>query len=578
VTGPGLEDGDPARVLPCARGALCFSGRWAVSRAADIDRRFKDLKSIRQEYAIALAAEIDSLPAGKVLLFSNVAARGLWGQKRHMVSFYDDLSTDKRITADAASRNPSTWGQSRLPPIAVSVVTGASDFLLVVGTAAATATAYSRETGRAVTVTWIVTAVLAATLFVGGFERMGGYTLKRLHQVRWQIRYELILWAATVSCLLLLAFADRRSGLYSRAWALSWIGIVPVALVAKSYLLQLVLETCGRMGSLAQNVVIIGTGIEAQRLIAKLRGSSQSTLVVRGVFDDDRHLPESVCGVPVLGTTDELLRLTRLRPIDEVIIALPLSAERKLKNLCRKLEPLSIEVRLSIEPLAELFQTRGTNSINGVPVLTIVEKPLKGYQASLKWAEDLIIASLLIILFLPSVTLIAILIKIDSRGPILFKQNRFGLNGEVINVLKFRTMQVDRGDAYGVKRTVRDDPRVTRVGRILRRLSLDELPQLINVLRGEMSLIGPRPHAVKMKVGGRLYGDAVERYPHRHRVKPGITGWAQVNGLRGEVDTLEKARARVVHDLYYIEHWSPWLDLKILMKTACIVLSREGAW
>jgi Undecaprenyl-phosphate glucose phosphotransferase len=494
-----------------------------------------------------------------------------------MVSFYGDPSTDSRTTADAASRKV-TWGQSRLPPIAVSVVTGASDFLLVVGTAAASATAYSRETGRVLTSTWFVTAVLAATLFVGGLERVGGYTLKRLYQPKWQITYGLIVWAVTVSCLLLLAFADRRSGIYSRAWALSWILIVATALVAKSYLLQLVLEACGRTGSLARNIVIVGTGIEARRLIAKLRGSSKSTLVVRGVFDDDRRLPESVCGVAVLGTTDELLRLTRLRPIDEVIIALPLNAERKLKRLCRKLEPLSIDVRLSIEPLAELFQTRGANYIGDVPFLTIAEKPLKGFLASLKWIEDLIIALLLIVFLLPLIILIAILIKLDSSGPILFKQDRFGLNKEVIKVIKFRTMQIDRGDASGVERTVRDDPRVTRVGRILRRLSLDELPQLINVLRGEMSLIGPRPHAVKMKVGGRLYGDAVERYPHRHRVKPGITGWAQVNGLRGEVDTLEKARARVAHDLYYIEHWSPWLDLKILVKTACIVISREGAW
>ena len=495
-----------------------------------------------------------------------------------MVSFYGDLSTDKRITADGSSRNLVTWGPFRFSPIAVSVVTGAFDFLLVVATAAAAATAYSRETGRAVTATWVVTAVLAATLFVGGFERLGGYTLKRLYQLKWQIMHALIVWAAAVLCLLLLAFADRRSGVYSRAWAFSWIGIVSPALVAKSYLLQLALEACGRTGSLARNVVIIGTGIEAQRLIAKLRRSSRNTVVVRGVFDDHPRLPGSICGVAVLGTTDELLRLAPLRPIDEVIIALPLRAERKLKELCRKLEPLAIDVRLSIEPLAELFQMRGASYIGDVPLLTVVEKPLRGFQTSLKWTEDIIVASFLLAFCLPLMIFIAILIKIESRGPILFKQDRFGLNKEVIRVLKFRTMQVDRGDPSGAERTVRDDPRLTRVGRILRPLSLDELPQLINVLRGEMSLVGPRPHAVKMKIGGRLYGDAVERYPHRHRVKPGITGWAQVNGLRGEVDTLEKARARVAHDLYYIEHWSPWLDLKILMKTAGIVISREGAW
>lgn len=494
-----------------------------------------------------------------------------------MVSFYGDLSADKRITP-VASRNPITCGPFRLSPIAVSVVTGALDFLLVVTAAAAAATAYSRETGRAVTATWTVPAILAATLFVGGFERIGGYTLKRLCQVKWQITHGLTVWAATVSCLLLLAFADGRSGIYSRVWAFSWIGIVLAALVAKSYLIQLVLDACSQTGSLTRNVVIIGTGIEAQRLIAKLRGSSRNTFVLSGVFDDDPRLPESVCGVATLGTTDELLRLAPLRPIDEVIIALPLSAERKLKDLCRKLEVLSIDVRLSIEPLAELFHVSCTSYICNVPLLTIVERPFKGVRASFKWVEDIIIASLLLVFCTPLMIFIAILIKIDSRGPILFKQERFGLNKEVIKVIKFRTMQVNRADASGAERTVRDDPRVTRIGRVLRPLSLDELPQLINVLRGEMSLVGPRPHAVKMKVGGRLYGDAVERYPHRHRVKPGITGWAQVNGLRGEVDTLEKARARVAHDLYYIEHWSPWLDLKILMKTAGIVISREGAW
>ena len=173
--------------------------------------------------------------------------------------------------------------------------------------------------------------------------------------------------------------------------------------------------------------------------------------------------------------------------------------------------------------------------------------------------------------------IVALLIKLDSRGPVLFSQQRFGLNNEAIPVLKFRTMYVDRGDRSGAQRTVQHDPRVTRVGRVIRALSIDELPQLINVLRGEMSVVGPRPHAIAMKAGdGVLYGDAVAQYFHRHRVKPGITGWAQVNGLRGEVDTLSKARARVAHDLYYIEHWSPWLDLRILLKTLAIVIRQPA--
>jgi lipopolysaccharide/colanic/teichoic acid biosynthesis glycosyltransferase len=174
--------------------------------------------------------------------------------------------------------------------------------------------------------------------------------------------------------------------------------------------------------------------------------------------------------------------------------------------------------------------------------------------------------------------LVGLLIKLDSRGPVLFAQERFGFNNNVIRVLKFRTMYLDRGDISGAQRTVRDDPRVTRVGRILRALSLDELPQLFNVVRGEMSLVGPRPHAITMRAGDRLYDDAVATYLNRHRVKPGITGWAQINGLRGEVDTIEKARARVEHDLYYIEHWSLWLDLKILLTTAPQLLAHRNAY
>ena len=174
--------------------------------------------------------------------------------------------------------------------------------------------------------------------------------------------------------------------------------------------------------------------------------------------------------------------------------------------------------------------------------------------------------------------LIAILIKLDSPGPVLFVQRRFGFNNEEIRVLKFRTMYIDRSDPTGAQRTVPDDPRVTRLGRILRLLSFDELPQLLNVVRGDMSLIGPRPHAIAMMAGGRPYGEAVEEYLHRHRVKPGITGWAQVNGLRGEVDTLEKAHARVAHDLYYIEHWSLWFDLKIFLRTVGILVSRDNAY
>ena len=216
--------------------------------------------------------------------------------------------------------------------------------------------------------------------------------------------------------------------------------------------------------------------------------------------------------------------------------------------------------------------------IGTVPVLEIADRPLKHWRAIAKWIEDQVLSVLLLIFLGPLMAIVALLIKLDSPGPVFFAQERFGFNNDVIRVLKFRTMFIDRGDQSGARRTVQNDPRVTRVGRVLRALSIDELPQLINVLRGDMSLVGPRPHAIAMRAGGRLYGEAVEQYLHRHRVKPGITGWAQVNGLRGEVDTLAKAHARVAHDLYYIEQWSLWFDLKILLKTVGILASRDNAY
>src|SRR5205814_7254319 len=230
------------------------------------------------------------------------------------------------------------------------------------------------------------------------------------------------------------------------------------------------------------------------------------------------------------------------------------------------LRRLPVDLRLSAEPIAGALPIRGISEVGTVPMLDVAERPLKNWNALAKLIEDKVLGVLLLLLFAPLMALVALLIRLDSRGPVLFVQERFGFNNNVIRVLKFRTMYIERGDVTGAERTVPNDPRVTRVGRLLRTLSLDELPQLINVVRGDMSLVGPRPHAVAMRAGDRLYCEAVEQYLHRHRVKPGITGWAQVNGLRGEVDTLEKARARVAHDLYYIEHWSPWLDLRILLK------------
>ena len=424
-----------------------------------------------------------------------------------------------------------------------------------------------------------LTALLGAILFVVGLQRLGGYKLERLRALHWQLKRTAAAWAAAVSALLLLAFIFKVSGSYSRGWALGWAAMALSFLLLERGLLSLAINRWIRQGKLMRSVVVVGAGEAGTRLLQKLQRSNDGSIAVVGVFDDRKtRIASTVAGFNVLGTTDDLLQFARRVPIHEVIVALPLSGEQRLKGLFDKLRLLPTDLRLSAETMAEAFPVRGISYIGDVPMIEVVDKPLKHWSAVAKWVEDMILGTLLLIAFAPAMAIIALLIRLDSRGPIFFAQDRFGFNNQVIRVLKFRTMYVDRGDPSGAQRTVRGDPRITSIGRILRSSSLDELPQLINVLRGEMSLVGPRPHAIAMKAGDALYHDAVKEYLHRHRVKPGITGWAQVNGLRGEIDSLEKARQRVVYDLNYIETWSLWLDFRILLKSLLILSVRENAY
>jgi Undecaprenyl-phosphate glucose phosphotransferase len=469
------------------------------------------------------------------------------------------------------------WPLHEILPVAVAAI----DFCLLLIAAAAVFTVYFDVVTNlgSEPPPYFLTALFAATLFVGGFERLGGYRLTQLSKLHWQLTRAVMAWGGVVSVLILVGFFGKISQNYSRGWALGLIIAGGAALLLDRGILHLMVAAWVRAGYLARNIVIVGAGDEGQRVIAKLQNAPDKTIAIRGIFDDRQSgLPRSIRGVTVLGTTDDLLQFVPRAPIDEVIIAWPLAAERSLKALCEKLKVLAVDLRLSVEPLAETLEVRGISYVGNVPTLDVADRPIKHWRAAIKWIEDKLLATLLLIILAPLMGIIALFIKLDSRGPVFFVQERFGFNNEVIRVFKFRTMYVDRGDPSGGQRTMRNDPRVTRLGRLLRGLSFDELPQLINVWRGDMSLVGPRPHAIAMKAGDRLYCDAVEQYLHRHRVKPGITGWAQVNGLRGEVDTLEKARARVTHDLYYIEHWSPWFDLKVLLQTVGILAKRSNAY
>jgi exopolysaccharide biosynthesis polyprenyl glycosylphosphotransferase len=225
----------------------------------------------------------------------------------------------------------------------------------------------------------------------------------------------------------------------------------------------------------------------------------------------------------------------------------------------------------------EQFQTLETCRYGNFGIFRVMRKPLDEVAGVIKWSEDKVIAAVCMGALLPPMAVIAIAIKLESTGPVLFKQLRLGAGNVQFYMFKFRTMYADQADPLGQELTRAEDPRVTRVGRFLRRMSLDELPQLFNVLRGEMSLVGPRPHALAAKADGIAYALAVDNYPIRHRMKPGITGWAQVNGYRGETRTIEQIRRRVEYDLYYIQNWSLWFDLVILARTVLAVFSRTNA-
>lgn len=425
---------------------------------------------------------------------------------------------------------------------------------------------------------YVPTSIGTAGIFVAIFDRVGGYQRKQLRRLIWQAKNTVAAWFLTMALVYFLALPNPITlSPTNNNLLIFWLFGAPSFLLGCKYLYQMFFHYLTRVGYFTRNVVIIGAGNDAERLIQKIRSGGAEESNIRGLFDDRKdRIPNAIEGVPVRGTTDDVVGFVRRETIDEVLIALPFTAGERLESLERKLQALAIDVRLSIESLPGNFRARTVEYLGNARVLDLVERPLKGWPGALKVVQDKLLSVIVLICAGPLMLLIAALIKLDSRGPVLFVQERFGLNNVMIRVLKFRTMHLSCSDPSGQRRTVKNDPRVTRIGRILRKLSLDELPQLINVIRGDMSLVGPRPHAVAMMAGNQFYHEAVEEYPRRHRVKPGITGWAQVNGSRGEVDTLAKARTRVHLDLHYIDHWSLWLDVKILFKTAVFVISKSA--
>ncbi len=420
-----------------------------------------------------------------------------------------------------------------------------------------------------------IVLLLAANLF-NGFAL---YKFRHLSRPIGQLFRLAAAWALVVLLTISLGFLTKTSEQFSRIWLTSWGMLAFTGLAIARILLGGWLRRLQRTGELTRKIGIYGTGPSALQLAAHVTSGGDTTSTIAGVFDERRErAPAEVAGHPVLGGLRELVRQVRVGAIDEVYIALPWHAEQRILEILKELRVTPVDIRLAPEAAAYHFRYRGMVDVGGVTVLPIAERPLSSWRFIIKEIEDRSLAALILLAASPIMLIAALAIRLDSRGPILFRQKRLGFNDEIIEVFKFRTMYAEMSDSFADRLTTRNDPRITRVGGILRRTSLDELPQLFNVLRGEMSLVGPRPHALRAKAEGRLYQDAVDRYASRHRVKPGITGWAQVNGWRGDTDTVEKIEKRVEFDLFYIDNWSLWLDLRILVMTAWVVLRGENAY
>jgi len=385
-------------------------------------------------------------------------------------------------------------------------------------------------------------------------------------------------WAFVFLLFIGISFFAKLGNELSRLWLAAFFVVGLVALICERLALRMLVRSWAHDGRLDRRTVIVGSDKNGEELVEALKKQDDSDIHVLGVFDDrnDTRALETCAGSPKLGKVDDIVEFARRTRVDLVLFALPISAETRILEMLKKLWVLPVDIRLSAHTNKLRFRPRSYSYLGQVPTLDVFEAPITDWDLVMKWLFDRVVGGIILLLALPVMALVALAIKLDSPGPVLFRQKRFGFNNERIDVFKFRSLYHHQADPTASKVVTKNDPRVTRVGRFIRKTSLDELPQLFNVVfAGNLSLVGPRPHAVQGKLQSRLFDEAVDGYFARHRVKPGITGWAQINGWRGEIDNEEKIQKRVEFDLYYIENWSVLFDLYILLRTPLALLTKN---
>ena len=411
-------------------------------------------------------------------------------------------------------------------------------------------------------------------------EAIGCYDIDAQFSLRQAWQRVITAWATSGLFMVTLGFLLKASDSVSRGWAIGWFALGGAMLLATRVGMTIWIRRLKRQGTFNQRVAIFGAGPQGARLANYIQTHDKLTITIIGFFDDrrDGRVPAVASNVPVLGNLQALVNLIRQGGVDQVIVALPWSAEVRLQQVVSKLALTPVRIRLAPDLASFVFSRRPVVLLGEMPVMTLFERPLSGIDAAAKSIEDRVLAIIILALIWPLFLVIAVAIKLDTPGPVFFRQPREGFNNRPFRVYKFRSMFHNRAQVDHIDQASRRDPRVTRVGRILRATSLDELPQLFNVLQGDMSLVGPRPHAPSTRAGGKLFSEVVSSYAARHKVKPGITGWAQVCGWRGETDTEEKLIKRFEHDLYYIENWSILFDFYILLRTAAALVVPRNAF
>ena len=477
------------------------------------------------------------------------------------------------------TRDPEPEGGKRLSGAYIGALVRAADLLIIVAVGLAVYWIYPATAQGGWNTQYlasILTAVLtAATLF----QWFGAYKGEFLFSRYLRLGRLVVAWACVFCILLAIAFALKITGSYSRVWYAAWFVSTGAVLGCGRVAIGCLMRRWIRRGRFINRTAIVGAGEQGRRVAAHLERHHDGRTCIIGYIDNHGDgADQGVEGCNFLGDTETLLEMIRGNRIDQVFIALPWNAITEVREVAEALSTTPVRVYLAPDLLGFEFADREYTRISGIPMLHIFDRPISGWSHVSKTFEDMLLGCLLLVFFSPLMLLTALAIRLTSRGPVLFRQKRQGFNDELFEVWKFRTMHKRLEDPNCDVQTTPDDPRVTPVGRFLRKFGLDELPQLFNVLRGDMSIVGPRPHSPGTKAQGRFFSEAVDRSAARHRVKPGITGWAQMNGLRGETDTIEKIRNRVDHDLYYIDNWSIWLDLMIILRTPFAMLSAKNAY